>query len=111
MNKGFKYLDEEDFFECFSTYRGSVPNNNNSDYENRKVNLFFNVDYDDVDDIIKTTTSKIKSYFDDIHVEKITTDLDSSDMEIGLLFFDVFLSDNISKEALKKGLRLISDNL
>lgn len=111
MSEGFKYLDEEDFFECFRTYRGSVLNNNNSDYTSRKVNLFFKVDYDDIGDIIETTTSKIRRYFDNIYVQKITTDLDDSDMEIGLLFVDIFLKDNIPKAKLKEGLNLINDNL
>lgn len=111
MNKGFEYFDEEDFYECFRDYRGSVPNMNNSDYTSKKINLFLNVDYDDVGDIIKNTSSKIKSYFNDNYVIKIDTDLDDSDSKIGLLFFDVFLKSDTPKEELSKGLKLINENL
>lgn len=111
MSNGFKNFEEEDFHECFRNHRGCVPNHSNSDYSERKINLFLNVDYEDIGDVIKTNSAKIKNYFNDVNIEKITTDLDDSDDENGLLFFDIFLKDNISKDEFVKGLNLINENL
>lgn len=118
--KGFSYMSEEDFEECFLGLRGCIPNKNNSDYSERKINLFMT--FTNLED---TDSEVISKELLEFYIEGVKEDIKKQDTsnfivdinvevdceEEPLVFFDIIIKEDISKNDLREFLLNIEKNI
>ena len=109
-----KKIDEDKWNEIFRKFRGAIPNASNSDYSERKVNLYFEfTNYKEIKNIMlayKNTAYNclVNSKFYDELQFILTYDIDDAN---DLLFIDIYIGVDTKEDDLVKFLNYIYNNL